>query len=647
MAGPASVHHKTKMCSFFSAGTCSKGVLCNFVHDPRELNPKLDLRCTKLCPTLLRGGECALGRCTFAHHKEDLRKVHVSAPSRPQQQHLESFPEAAPPVEPGHLWQTGAGHLAEVPERSMRLSPNAPMLLARIGGMVQQVPVKGLRCGAPGTPGVLRSPQKLPANSSPMGDGSAADAQQAVIPSILPSPHKLPMVGWTQMLDSEPRLDFDSFFLGDASAGRGVLRGGPGDCGEAAAAEASFGMLSPLCAIKRAASRLSRQSTGSTCDGWRESPSDAGGPDARPASSTSADSAAATWGPVPPFPCSPDAGAAADGARVAVPLPPTPEGMPAEETAGTAVRGSLRERLYKTKMCSFHLTGKCRFNAQCKFAHNEDELKPAPDFSRTRRCPMQLETGRCSDSTCRFAHSDQEQRSLELPAGSAAQGGGGGADVEAKDEGRAPVQRWRPSALGGDILDDCVETMMRQLSIRNTFIEVEDATAEPAATRRSKSAPATGRSEFDTGSEMCFGIGTPSSDEEAAASFPLVSPCGTRKMPFRRHVASKAITRDAAAAEAVAEPAGGRRAAGAADEHAGGQPVAAARSQQRPRSRPVQILEPRRMVSAPATVSGGECDEALVQLAENQLRRSRPKTLPEAALKFAALQMDSDAAEEQ
>eukprot|EP00418_Pyrodinium_bahamense_P078526 CAMPEP_0179066692 /NCGR_PEP_ID=MMETSP0796-20121207/29105_1 /TAXON_ID=73915 /ORGANISM="Pyrodinium bahamense, Strain pbaha01" /LENGTH=88 /DNA_ID=CAMNT_0020763699 /DNA_START=69 /DNA_END=332 /DNA_ORIENTATION=+ len=66
----------------------------------------------------------------------------------------------------------------------------------------------------------------------------------------------------------------------------------------------------------------------------------------------------------------------------------------------------------KTKLCKFHLKGRCNKGETCNFAHSEEEMKPLPDFYRTRLCPTLINTGVCSDlKACPFAHSRKELRS--------------------------------------------------------------------------------------------------------------------------------------------------------------------------------------------------------------------------------------------
>lgn len=66
----------------------------------------------------------------------------------------------------------------------------------------------------------------------------------------------------------------------------------------------------------------------------------------------------------------------------------------------------------KTQMCKFHAAGKCMRGVNCKFAHSQKELAPAPDFSRTKMCPELCRTGRCTrGDACTFAHKTKELRS--------------------------------------------------------------------------------------------------------------------------------------------------------------------------------------------------------------------------------------------
>lgn len=66
-------------------------------------------------------------------------------------------------------------------------------------------------------------------------------------------------------------------------------------------------------------------------------------------------------------------------------------------------------QLFKTKMCSFHMAGRCGL-ANCKFAHGPRELKHAPNLKKTKLCFDFLQ-GCCSrGDACSFAHCNEDLR---------------------------------------------------------------------------------------------------------------------------------------------------------------------------------------------------------------------------------------------
>lgn len=435
----------------------------------------------------------------------------------------------------------------------MFASVPAPMLLSRIGGLVQQVPVKTPQ-GSAGRPRT--------------GEASG-ESQRMCMP--LPSPHKLP-VGFSKTLDMD---NLEPAFLSDTPAG--LTNSPESDM----ANDQLHERATPQSAVKRGLIRLSRQNTCSTSDStWESGLSHQGSPIDVGAEPTllSASGLGLICPAVPP-------------------LPWTQEIVPLPVDASEKQNGSLRERLYKTKMCSFYEAGKCRFNALCKFAHCKDELQPTPDFSRTRPCPTQARLGFCSDLDCRFAHSSDEWRDLDLEVW-----------VFPTQHGTAE------DAATGDVVDDSVETMMPFLSVKHTFITFEDEQVEQRGCR-SQSAPAPGELKY-LDLDDC-------SPARQAAQYAMVSPSGTRKMPFRRHVATRGTIAAMEHGLVAVEPRQPRQ-----------------RARTRPLPQPLELPdEPQRRVSSAPSRMIGDPPEQLQQVTtpdemarHKRARGGRTKTMPEAAL---------------
>eukprot|EP00928_Gymnodinium_smaydae_P097873 TRINITY_DN896_c1_g1_i2.p1 TRINITY_DN896_c1_g1~~TRINITY_DN896_c1_g1_i2.p1 ORF type:complete len:449 (+),score=73.30 TRINITY_DN896_c1_g1_i2:49-1347(+) len=75
------------------------------------------------------------------------------------------------------------------------------------------------------------------------------------------------------------------------------------------------------------------------------------------------------------------------------------------------VQPSVQEEILKTKMCSFHLAGRCSKGTSCTFAHSEKEMRPQLNLYKTRPCAAFLRKGTCSDGKrCRFAHGANDLR---------------------------------------------------------------------------------------------------------------------------------------------------------------------------------------------------------------------------------------------
>merc|ERR1719375_2195263 len=78
------------------------------------------------------------------------------------------------------------------------------------------------------------------------------------------------------------------------------------------------------------------------------------------------------------------------------------------DTPSEATKGYMT----KTQMCKFFEEGKCTRGRDCTFAHDESELKKAPDFTKTRMCEK-FKMGECNDSNCSFAHNADELRKID------------------------------------------------------------------------------------------------------------------------------------------------------------------------------------------------------------------------------------------
>jgi len=79
----SSVFYKTKMCSFFAKGRCTKGDTCNYSHEKVQQRAKPDLFRTQLCPELLSGGECMRKQCRYAHADSEVRVLAGIQPHHP------------------------------------------------------------------------------------------------------------------------------------------------------------------------------------------------------------------------------------------------------------------------------------------------------------------------------------------------------------------------------------------------------------------------------------------------------------------------------------------------------------------------------------------------------------------------------------
>merc|ERR1719295_1459236 len=77
-----------------------------------------------------------------------------------------------------------------------------------------------------------------------------------------------------------------------------------------------------------------------------------------------------------------------------------------------------RQKFKRTEMCKFYEAGTCTRGSSCNFAHDIDNLRNKPDFSKTRLCKAFMKTGSCAKgSFCSFAHGkDEQQTKARKPA---------------------------------------------------------------------------------------------------------------------------------------------------------------------------------------------------------------------------------------
>jgi len=85
-----------------------------------------------------------------------------------------------------------------------------------------------------------------------------------------------------------------------------------------------------------------------------------------------------------------------------------------EPVARSRKSSELAVHFRKTQICRFF--PQCRNGASCSFAHSEEELRPTPNFTKTRMCAGWAD-GRCAldPSQCKFAHGPDELRSNASP----------------------------------------------------------------------------------------------------------------------------------------------------------------------------------------------------------------------------------------
>jgi len=112
-----------------------------------------------------------------------------------------------------------------------------------------------------------------------------------------------------------------------------------------------------------------------------------------------------------------------------------PCGMP---TSRFPTSSDPPKHLVKTKLCKHFTKGYCRYEGNCTFAHQLDELVHRPDLTKTKWCARFL-SGACHVNNCSFAHSVAELRHVD-PARTATK--------EQEEQGSAASESYASVGLG-------------------------------------------------------------------------------------------------------------------------------------------------------------------------------------------------------
>lgn len=84
----------------------------------------------------------------------------------------------------------------------------------------------------------------------------------------------------------------------------------------------------------------------------------------------------------------------------------TMRASPKEQVAASEKKRSQKD-LQKTRLCVYHLQGKCGLGSECAFAHSSVEVKNVPDLRKTQLCTKFAE-GKCFNKNCNYAHGEAD-----------------------------------------------------------------------------------------------------------------------------------------------------------------------------------------------------------------------------------------------
>jgi hypothetical protein len=90
---------------------------------------------------------------------------------------------------------------------------------------------------------------------------------------------------------------------------------------------------------------------------------------------------------------------------------PKPAPSAAAVIPNNASKQIFQAQFQKTLFCKFFAEGRCKMGAHCRYAHDAEDLRDAPDLTKTSLCRPYMK-GKCSKTSaaCPFAHGMRELR---------------------------------------------------------------------------------------------------------------------------------------------------------------------------------------------------------------------------------------------
>ena len=143
-------------------------------------------------------------------------------------------------------------------------------------------------------------------------------------------------------------------------------------------------------------------------------------------------------------------------------------------------------QLAKTRLCLFYQDGRCKYGAECTYAHTVDEVRKAPEeLRKTKFCELFMDPSLgCVDPDCNFAHDVVELRSKK----------------DARRKARAslrttPSRAQAPRLSQVQVSSDAVELMQQLAALLAAVQQEEDSCLDPSSSLSTPSvSPATSES---------------------------------------------------------------------------------------------------------------------------------------------------------